>query len=99
MRSYDTLAEALNDLRQRGYTFDFNLEKNTIACKVMAEQFGINDFEVVEMYRFEGMSSEGDNEVVYAIETGTGVKGVLVDAYGTYAGQADPELLGKLRIH
>ena len=51
------------------------------------------------MYRFEGMSSEGDNEVVYAIETGTGVKGVLVDAYGTYAGQADPEFLAKLRIH
>ncbi|PHO00465.1 phosphoribosylpyrophosphate synthetase, partial [Rhodobacteraceae bacterium 4F10] len=55
-------------------------------------------FEVVEVYRFEGMSSAGDNSVVYAIQTKTGVKGVLVDAYGVYANSLSPEMIQKLKI-
>ncbi|MCD6065153.1 MAG: hypothetical protein K0R82_3064, partial [Flavipsychrobacter sp.] len=30
MHTYDTLSEAVNDLKKRGYTADFNLEPNCI---------------------------------------------------------------------
>ena len=40
---------------------------------------------ITAVYRFEGMSDPDDNVVLYAIESNTGVKGLLVDAYGAYA--------------
>ncbi|WP_299002578.1 hypothetical protein [uncultured Tenacibaculum sp.] len=44
------------------------------------------------------MSSPGDNSVVYAIQTKTGVKGVLVDAFGVYADSLSPEMIQKLHF-
>ena len=51
----------------------------------------------MEVYRFEGMSDPDDNAVVYALEAADGTKGVIVDAYGTYAQNLDFELAEKLR--
>ncbi|CAM1356954.1 phosphoribosylpyrophosphate synthetase [Tenacibaculum ascidiaceicola] len=98
MYTYDTLSEALKDLQKRGFTLDFNLKENEIESKNTKEIFSPDTFEVVEVYRFEGMSSAGDNSVVYAIQTKTGVKGVLVDAYGVYANSLSPEMIQKLKI-
>jgi hypothetical protein len=47
--------------------------------------FGSDDLTIVEHYRFEGISDPDDSSVVYALEAPTGLKGVLVDAYGPYA--------------
>ncbi len=98
MHAYDTLSEALDDLDKRGFTLDFNLTEKEIECKHTKETYSPEVFEVVEMYRFEGMSSAGDNSVVYAIETSTGTKGVLVDAYGMYSDSLSPEMIQKLRF-
>ena len=57
----------------------------------------IRDFKITEMYRFEGDSSPDDNSVLYAIESKDGIKGVLVDAYGTYAEAMSPEMAMKLK--
>ncbi|AZJ36089.1 phosphoribosylpyrophosphate synthetase [Tenacibaculum singaporense] len=98
MYTYDTLSEALKDLHKRGFTLDFNLKENEIESKNTKEFFSPDFFEVVEVHRFEGMSSTGDNSVVYAIQTKTGVKGVLVDAYGVYADSLSSEMIQKLKI-
>ncbi len=98
MHTYDTLSEALNDLLKRGFTYDFNLNETSVECKALNQKFTPEVFEIVEMYRFEGMSSVEDNSVVYAIETNTNVKGVLVDAYGVYADSLSPEMIQKLRF-
>jgi hypothetical protein len=44
------------------------------------------------------MSNPDDNTVLYVITTASGEKGLLVDAYGAYAGNIPNELLEKLRI-
>ncbi|MEE3999272.1 phosphoribosylpyrophosphate synthetase [Tenacibaculum sp. FZY0031] len=98
MHTYDTLSEALKDLQKRGFTLDFNLKEKEIESKNTKEIFPPDFFEIVEVYRFEGMSSAGDNSVVYAIQTQTGGKGVLVDAYGVYANSLSPKMIQKLKI-
>ena len=40
---------------------------------------------VVDFMRFEGASDPADNTILYVIETTDGVKGTLIDAYGSYA--------------
>jgi len=92
MYNYDTLSEALNDLTKRGYTLDFNL--NSVQKKFISKSFN-----VVEVYRFEGMSSTDDESVLYVIETSDGMKGTLVDAYGTYADSVSVELIQKLKFN
>jgi len=96
-KSFDTLVEALQDLRKRDYTLDFELQSNQLDCSDGSCHMP-NEFTVVEHYRFEGMSSAGDNSILMAIETSDGRKGTLVDAYGTYADSLSPEMLERLRI-
>lgn len=98
MRNYDTLVEAINDLKKRGYNKDFNLKSDRIECSDMSLQCMHNEFEIDEFHRFEGNSNPGDNSILYALTSNTGVKGVLLDAYGAYSESISQELLDKLKF-
>jgi hypothetical protein len=90
---YATVSNAIEELRKQGYTTDFNLEENAIVCSV--GKFGANDFEIVDVYRYEGNSDPGDEAAVYAIKSSTGLKGVLVTGYGASSDITSSELLKK----
>ncbi|MET3878266.1 MULTISPECIES: hypothetical protein [Chitinophaga] len=94
MRVYDTVTAAIEDLRKRGYITDFNLVFDSIQCpegNVRPE-----DFEITETYRFEGDTDPGDEAVVYAIETKSGIKGVLMYGYGVYSEDMSEDMIRKL---
>ena len=97
MYAYDTVTEAIKGLRERGYTKDFNLKENCIVCH--EGKFNPDDFEITEVYRFEGESDPGDEAVVYAIQSNNGMKGVLVNGYGISADALNSEMAKKLNIH
>lgn len=97
MYVYDTVSGAISGLRARGYTLDFNLEENCLVCH--EGKFDVNDFEIVEFYRFEGDSDPADEAVVYAIESNKGQKGVLVNGYGPSSDAMSSEMAKKLQIH
>ncbi len=96
MRDYQNMVEALNDLKKRGFENDFNLKPFCLECASLQLQLHPEEFEIKEVYRFEGMSDPSDNSVLYAIESNQGIKGVLVDAYGMYAEALTSEMAGKL---
>ena len=96
MISYDTVTEAVSGLKKRGFTTDFNLGENCIVCH--SDKFDIDEFEIVEVYRFEGNSDPGDSAVVYAIESEGGMKGVLVSGYGISAEGMSAEMARKLSL-
>ncbi|MEQ1677698.1 MAG: hypothetical protein ABL876_13400 [Chitinophagaceae bacterium] len=97
MIAYDTVSEAINGLKKRGFGFDFNLEENCIVCNT--DKFDVNDFEIVEIYRFEGDSDPSDEAIVYAIESVNGIKGVLVSGYGISAEGMSAEMAKKLSVN
>ncbi|MCB0520386.1 MAG: phosphoribosylpyrophosphate synthetase [Lewinellaceae bacterium] len=97
MRDYDTLLDALNDLKERGYTFDFKLQYDCLECAETGK-LDPRQFEITEVYRFEGMTNPDDSAVLYAIEGRQGEKGTLVDAYGAYASPLSADMIEKLRI-
>ena len=98
MRNYKTLSEATNDLKRRGYSEDLNVRPTCIECPSHKLQFYPEDFTIDEFHRFEGMSNPSDNSIVYAISSNSGVKGVLVDAYGVYAENLNDRMIRKLRL-
>ena len=95
---YTSLSEATNGLRARGYTYDFNLKPDCIECPSLQLRIIPERFVVDEFFRFEGMSSTDDNSIVFAISSETGMKGVLVDAYGVYASSLNENMIKKLSI-
>jgi len=97
MYTYETITDAVSGLRNRGYTMDFNLDENCIVCH--EDKFNPEDFEIVEIYRFEGNSDPADEAVVYAIESNKGHKGILVNGYGPSSESMGSEMAKKLHIH
>ena len=91
---YDTVSQAVNGLKERGYTMDFNLASNCIHCE--GQELDPKDFEIAEVYRFEGISDPADESVVFAIESKTGLRGILVNAFGVYSEPLSDEMVKKL---
>lgn len=96
MISYDTVSEAVNGLKKRGYTTDFNLAENCVVCHT--DRFDPGQFEIVETHRFEGQTDPADEAVVYAISSTSGMQGVLVTGYGISAEGMSAEMAKKLRF-
>lgn len=92
---YATVSEAINDLQKKGFTIDFNLKENSLEHN--ADKFE-TAFEIVEVYRYEGDSDPGDEAAVYALESKSGQKGLLVTGYGTSVDTKTTEILKRLPI-
>lgn len=100
MHTYDTLVDALNDLKKRGYTTDFNLAFDQLKCISTGACLAPSQFEITDFYRFEGMTNPDDSSIVYAIEAiDGGMKGTLVSAYGVYSDPVSDDMLQKLKVH
>jgi len=91
---YATVSEAIDALRSKGFTEDFNLEENCIVSK--PSKFSHEEFEITEVYRYEGNSDPADEATVYGIISSSGIKGVLVTGYGISTDTLSAAILKKL---
>lgn len=100
MNSYDTVTDALKDLKLRGYAVDFNIAFDKIVCSKNETILNPHEFEIVEVYRFEGDTNPDDEDIVYAIESKDGkTKGTMTSAFGMYAESISTEMIQKLSMH
>ena len=83
MKNFKSLADALSDLRNRGYNTDFSVETFCLYCGDLDMRLDPEQFKVDEEYRFGGNEQEEDT-VLVAITSSTGIKGIVVDSYGSY---------------
>ena len=83
-KPYDTMTEALNDLYNQGFTYDFNLvTKKTYDASY---NLPIVDFVIVLIIRFENDSDPTESAILYAIVSSKHcIKGTLVNGFGIYA--------------
>lgn len=98
--SYDTVSEAINDLAKRGYTHDFNVheDQHCLVCNNTMTELSPDEFEITEVYRFEGETDPADEMILYAISsTKHAIKGVLLNAYGIYADSTISKIAEKLK--
>ena len=100
MKSFSTLSEAIDALKQEGYTEDFNLLENCIECGGKPYKMKHDEFKIDAFFRFEGDTDPSDECIVYAISSDKyHLKGTLVNGYG---GSSDPladEMIKKLKVH
>lgn len=91
MYHYATVSKALQELNNKGFTTDFNLEEDRIVnhCE---------DFTIVEVYRYEGETDPGDEATVYGIKSKDGEKGVFVAGHGAYTENSAAMMLHEMSI-
>ena len=88
---YTTVLEALNDLKEKGFTLDFNINKENILRDP-------HEFEVKHVYRYEGDTDPGEEATVYGIESNSGEKGVFVSGYSANSNDEVDQILHNIRI-
>lgn len=84
-RKYVTVVAALDDLARRGYTESFEVDNDRLLARSKGVAFAPREVVVREHYRFEGASDPSEMAIIYAIEGPGGVRGTLLDAFGTYS--------------
>jgi hypothetical protein len=91
MYHYATVSKALDQLNEKGFTFDFNLNEDLIRKNP-------EKFEIVHVYRYEGDSDPGDEAVVYGIKSTSGKKGVYVAGFSANSDSETAKILLELSI-
>ena len=98
MNSYETVTEAVNDLDKRGYIDNLNKRKNSWSLRAEERnRLSAEDFDIDEVYRFEGISDPADEAILFAVSSKSfGVKGIVINAYGVYEDNQAFELIKAL---
>ncbi len=91
MYHYATVSKALEELKEKGFTVDFNIQETKIINNP-------NDFEIVHIYRYEGESDPGDEATVFGIKSTAGEKGVYVAGLSATADNSAAMVLNDLAI-
>jgi len=88
---YCTVLEALDDLKQRRFYYDFNLNHQAITENP-------NHYSVEHVYRYEGDSDPDEESLVYGIISDSGEKGILVADFSVNSDNEAVQILEKLYI-
>jgi L-asparaginase/Glu-tRNA(Gln) amidotransferase subunit D len=77
---YATITEAIEQLKSQGFNLELSLENDHF--KADGNAYAADEFEIVDLYRYEGASDPADEATVYALASKSGLKGILVTGYG-----------------
>nr|MBC7613772.1 phosphoribosylpyrophosphate synthetase [Pseudopedobacter sp.] len=97
-QNYETLSEAMNGLKEKGFTYEFDFKNAHLVNQQNNGEFKAHQLKVVEIHRFEGMTSPDDSSILYAISCDDGSKGLIVDAYGMYADSEKTAFMSDVEI-
>jgi hypothetical protein len=100
MENSETLSGQISILRANGYTEDFNLKEDSLECRDGEYKLLHDEFNVDEVFRFEGDSDPADEAILFAISSDhIPLKGILVNGYGIYTDRITDLMVQKLHMH
>lgn len=80
-----TLSEAIDELVHQGFTEHFGVRGHQLRGFESGATFEANEVVIRGFDRFEGVSDPDDMAIVYMIESLSGMRGTLADAFGVYS--------------
>ena len=95
---FRSVTDVIKQLEVQGYTYDFNLDSDCITYDAGKMKLKPEEFNIDKVFRFEGMTDPGDEEIVYAISSDVhNLKGIMVNAFGVYSDPLSDSMIKKLR--
>ena len=93
---YDTLSDATEDLLKNGYTYNFQVSETGKLTDNKALEFDPSEVILKEVHRFEGISNPADSSILYAVQTRSGEKGIVIDSYGADGSEVTSDFMNKV---
>jgi hypothetical protein len=90
------MISVLENVRKEGYTVDFIIQDGQLTVMNGKEAFSPEQVKIVNFYRFEHDTHPGDMAILYLLETNTGLKGTISDAYGVYSDSKTEDFMKQL---
>ncbi|MGF1556151.1 phosphoribosylpyrophosphate synthetase [Paucihalobacter sp.] len=100
--SYDTVSEAILELKKLGYTLDFSQLNNSLRMVTQLATIVLtpDDYKIDQFYRFEGNTDPADAMILYAISSRKSpLKGLVVNGYGMYEDKITSDIVNQLNAH
>lgn len=88
---YASVSKALNKLKDKGFTYDFNINENDILKHP-------ENFFIRHIYQYEGESNPDDSSTVYGIVSKFGIKGVFVTGSSANSFSESSKIITRLEI-
>ena len=88
---YAPVSKALDELKEKGFTYDFNIHDEEIISDP-------NQHEIIHVYRYEGNSNPDDEAMVFGIKSESGKKGVFVTGFSANSVSEAAQLLIQLSM-
>ena len=88
-RIMKTVVEIIETFKGEGYIYEFCIKDGALYCNSTDRSYKPAELMIDKSERYEGDSDPSDNTIVYALASGDGSKGILIDSYGVYS---DPKL-------
>ena len=84
MKNMKTLSQISNQLKQEGHTLDFsvNSKGQLYALGNKDKSYEATAVDLLQTYRFEGMSNPSDASILFLLKIPSGETGTLINAYG-----------------
>lgn len=80
-----SMVEVIAKLQKDGFTEDFMvMDEGILSTLDRTATFSHDQVKIVDFYRFEHDTHPDDMAILYVLETSSGLRGTLSDAYGTY---------------
>lgn len=95
---YQTLVEAIQNLRTKGFKNNFSLVRNKMKCENNGQIYSPDEMRITEYHRFGGKSNPSDMSIVFAIACDDGIKGLIVSSFGVYGNLDMISFLNKVKI-
>ncbi len=95
---YQTLIEALDQLRAKGFKYGFKLKDKLLECLESGKLYRADELRIVEYHRFSNLKDPDDALVIFALRTKYGEMGTIVSHYGPYANLSIFSFLDKVKI-
>jgi hypothetical protein len=100
-KSMTTYSQVLNKLPKKGYGNELKISQEGGSFDGSDSIYTPEQLTIIKVYRFEGESDPADMAIIYLIESESGEKGFILNAYGTYSDQDNPyydEFIKKVKI-
>lgn len=86
----------IEEYQDKGYTTNFSFQDGSLIDSGSGTKYNVDQVELKEEYRYEGMSDPSDMSILYILETDDGKKGTCLMAYGPNADYDAAQWFNKL---
>ncbi|MDF1572778.1 MAG: hypothetical protein P1P82_14310 [Bacteroidales bacterium] len=93
---YDTLSDATEQLLKKGYNINFQVNSAGKLSDNKDLEFEPAEVILKEVHRFEGMTNPADSSILYAVQTRSGEKGIVIDSNGADGSEVTSDFMNKV---